>query len=88
MPMLTELPMVFRTSVTLSVVLGVGCCAVPDGGHFGQMHSSVLVSIQACLPVSQAKFRPLFGIEGLQFTRAALNVRKFYLQAAVKKDVY
>jgi hypothetical protein len=29
--MLTELPIVLKTSVTLSVVLGVGCCAVRDG---------------------------------------------------------
>jgi len=55
MPMLIELPIVFNASVTLSVVLGVGCCAVRFGSHFGQTHSPVFTSIHACFSLSQAK---------------------------------
>jgi hypothetical protein len=59
MPILIELPIVFNASVTLSVVLGVGCCAVRFGSHFGQTHSPVFTSIHACFSLSQAKLRPL-----------------------------
>src|SRR3990172_2512389 len=40
---------------------GAGVVVTRGGGHFGQMHSSVFVSIHALFSLSQAKFRPLSG---------------------------
>jgi hypothetical protein len=47
--------------VVLGVGVGVGWCAVRDGGHSGQMHLPVFTSTHACLSLSQARFWPVSG---------------------------